>query len=120
MKGLHTIRSFGRCVKSLPKNKYEILYLPLFENDLAEAALYISDVLKNPDAAQKLIDDTEAAILKRAKAPLSFPPYCSSKKHENEYYRINIRNFSVFYVVIGNVMEVRRFIYSKRDIDNIL
>ena len=105
---------------NLRKNEYEIRYLPLFENDLAEAALYVRDVLKNPDAAQKLIDETETAILKRAKAPRSFPPYRSSKKHENEYYRINIRNFSVFYVVIENVMEVRRFIYSKRDIDNIL
>ncbi len=84
----------------MQKTEYEIRYLPLFESDLAEAALYVRDVLKNPEAAQKLIDDTETAILNRAKAPLSFPPYRSSKKHENGYYRINIRNFSVFYVVI--------------------
>ena len=104
----------------MPETDYTIRYLPLFEHDLAEAALYIRDSLNNPEAAQKLIDDTESAILKRAKAPLSFPSYRAAKKHENEYYRINIRNFSVFYVVIGNVMEVRRFIYSRRDIDNIL
>ena len=104
----------------LPENNYEIRYLPLFENDLAEAVLYIADVLKNEAAAKKLIDDTEAAILKRAKAPLSFAPYPSSKRREHRYYRINVGNFSVFYVVIGNVMEVRRFIYSRRDIDNIL
>ena len=104
----------------LPDTDYTIRYLPLFEHDLAEAALYIRDSLNNPEAAQKLIDDTESAILKRAKEPLSFPPYRAAKKHENEYYRINIRTFSVFYAVIGNVMEVRRFIYSRRDIDNIL
>lgn len=110
----------GRCVTSLRENKFKIRYLPLFESDLAEAALYISDVLKNPEAAQKLIDDTEAAILSRSKSPLSFPPFRSAKDRENEYYRINIRNFSVFYIVVDNVMEVRRFIYSKRDIDSIL
>jgi hypothetical protein len=26
----------------------------------------------------------------------------------------------VFYVVIGDVMEVRRFLYSKRDLDSLL
>ena len=109
-----------RCVRSLPKSKYEIRYLPLFESDLAEAVMYIADVLKNETAAKKLIDDAEAAILKRADSPLSFPQYPTSKKRKDKYYRINVGNFSVFYVVIGNVMEVRRFIYSRRDLDNIL
>ena len=113
-------RFSGRCVKSLPESEFEIRYLPLFEHDLAEAALYISEVLMNEAAANKLIDDTEAAILKRAKSPASFKSYPSAKKREHEYYRINVGNFSVFYVVIGNVMEVRRFIYSKRDIDRLL
>ncbi|MBO6231488.1 MAG: type II toxin-antitoxin system RelE/ParE family toxin [Ruminiclostridium sp.] len=113
-------RYSGRCVKSLPESEFEIRYLPLFEHDLAEAALYISEVLMNETAANKLIDDTEAAILKRAKSPASFKPYRSAKKREHEYYRINVGNFSVFYVIVGNVMEVRRFIYSKRDIDSLL
>ena len=104
----------------MPENEYEIRYLPLFESDLAEAALYIAVGLQNESAARKLVDDTEAAILKRAKSPLSFPPYPSAKPRRDRYYRIHVGNFSVFYVVIGNVMEVRRFIYSRRDIDNIL
>ena len=104
----------------MPESEFEIRYLPLFEHDLAEAVLYISEVLMNETAAKKLIDDTEAAILKRAKSPASFKSYPSAKKREHEYYRINVGNFSVFYVVIGNVMEVRRFIYSKRDIDKLL
>jgi len=104
----------------LQKSKYEIRYLPIFYNDLEEAVLYISDVLQNESAAQKLIDDTEAAILKRAESPVSFSPYPSAKKRNCPYYRINVGNFSAFYVVVGNVMEVRRFIYSRRNIDNIL
>lgn len=82
--------------------------------------MYISNVLHNPQAAERLVDDTEKAILKRAEAPLISPPYQSGRKRKHLYYRINIRKYSVFYVVINDVMEVRRFIYSKRDIDNIL
>ncbi|EPI49529.1 hypothetical protein HMPREF1576_01431 [Gardnerella pickettii JCP7719] len=39
---------------------------------------------------------------------------------EHPYYRINVRNFSVFYVVIDDTMEVRRLLYSKRNIDVLL
>ena len=52
-------------------------------------------------------------ILKRLENPLAFEPYRSAKRREYPYYRIYVRN----YVVIGNVMEVRRLIYSARDTD---
>ncbi|MCM1488697.1 MAG: type II toxin-antitoxin system RelE/ParE family toxin, partial [Firmicutes bacterium] len=35
-------------------------------------------------------------------------------------YRIYVGNYTVFYVVIGDVMEVRRFIYSRRNFDRLL
>ena len=43
--------------------------------------------------------------------------YRSAKMREYPYYRIYVRNYVVYYVVIGNVMEVRRLIYSARDTD---
>lgn len=100
--------------------KYRLRYLPIFAEDLSEAVRYISHTLKNPNAAQKLADDTEKAILERLNSPLAFEPYQSLKLRKYPYYRINIRNFSVFYVVIDDVMEVRRFVYAKRDIDNMI
>ncbi|MCD7835142.1 MAG: type II toxin-antitoxin system RelE/ParE family toxin [Lachnospiraceae bacterium] len=99
---------------------YQLRYLPLFEQDLLETVDYISNVLQNEDAAERLIDDVEEAILKRLNNPLAFEPYRSAKKREHLYYRIYVRNYTVFYVVIGNVMEVRRLIYTARNIDNIL
>ena len=71
------------------------------------------------EAALQLVVDTEKAIVKRLRNPLSFQPYPSVRKRKHQYYRINVRNFSVFYVVIGNVMEVRRFVYSKRNLPEI-
>jgi plasmid stabilization system protein ParE len=100
--------------------KYRLQYLPLFEDDLAAVRDYIAFTLQNPAAALRLVEDTEKAILKRLADPLIYAPYQSSKEREHPYYRIEIRNFSAFYVVIGNVMEVRRFIYSKRDLTKLL
>ena len=104
----------------MDNNKYQLRYLPLFYEDMAAVVDYISNDLQNPDAAIKLIDMTEQAILKRLEHPLSFQPILSKRERKHPYYRININNYAVFYVVIGDVMEVRRFLYSKRDIQAII
>jgi plasmid stabilization system protein ParE len=99
---------------------YRLRYLPLFEQDLTDTVNYITNMLKNPQAALKLVDDVEAAIFERLKNPVSFELYRSAKKRPHDYYRIYVRNYAIYYVVIDNVMEVRRFVYGARDIDRLL
>ena len=57
----------------------------------------------------------EAAVQERLTCPESFEPYHSIQERQYPYYRIQVRNFMIFYVVIGNVMEVRRILYSRRN-----
>ena len=45
--------------------EYSLSYLPLFYDDLESHVMYISDVLRNREAANALLDDVEAAILDR-------------------------------------------------------
>ncbi len=100
--------------------KYTLRYLQLFERDLLDAVMYISENLNNPVAAEKLVDEVEKAILERLDMPLSFEPFKSEKKRKDKYYRIYVGNYTIFYVVIDDVMEVRRFIYSSRDMDRLI
>jgi len=100
--------------------EYTLEYLPLFEEDMEDVKNYISANLNNPTAALRLINDTEKAILKRLKNPLGYKPYHSVRDRKQPYYRINIRNYSVFYVVLEDVMEVRRFVYAKRNLPEII
>ncbi len=104
----------------MANKRYRLRYLPLFEQDLTEAVSYITNVLKNPEAAENLVNDVEMAILKRLDNPLAFEAYSSVKKRKYPYYRIYIRNYVIYYVVIENVMEVRRFLYGARDIERFL
>nr|WP_298055590.1 type II toxin-antitoxin system RelE/ParE family toxin [uncultured Lachnoanaerobaculum sp.] len=97
----------------------KLSFLPLFESDLIEITDYITNHLNNPEIALRLVDDIEIAINRRLETPLAFAPYPTSKNRPYPYYRINIRNFSVFYVVIGDAMEVRRVLYE-RNVDNLL
>mgnify|MGYP000845894253 FL=1 len=95
--------------------KYKLRFLPLFEQDINDTVDYISLKLKNPGAAQKLINEIQAAIRKRQACPKSFEPYHSKKEHKYPYYRIYVRNYTIYYVVIYDTMEVRRLLYQKRD-----
>ena len=101
----------------MENNCYQLRYLPIFEQDLFDTANYIANVLKNKEAAIRLIDDVEDAILTRLNNPLAFEPYESEKNRDYPYYRIYVRNYVIYYVVIDNIMEVRRLLYGPRDCD---
>ena len=100
--------------------QYSVRYLPLFEKDLTAAVNYLAVALQDPVRAEQLVDEVEAAIEKRREMPTAFATYPSAKPRKHPYYRINVWNYLVFYVVIGRVMEVRRFLHSKRNIDELL
>lgn len=101
----------------MKSKEYKLRILPLFEKDLYDATDYIRYNLNNPHAAAKLIDDIEYAIFKRKDNPESFEKFSSTKERTHPYFRIYIGNYIVFYVVIDDVMEVRRLIYNKRQIN---
>lgn len=100
----------------MENKKYKLRFLPLFENDLNEIVDYIKVHLKNPDAAAKMIDDVQAAIRKRLVYAESFEQYHSGKERQHPYYRIYVHNYIIFYVVLDDIMEVRRIVYSRRNI----
>lgn len=105
-------------------NEYELRYLPLFYEDMYEKVTYIREKILNPEAADDLINAVEKAILDRLPNCESFEPYHSVKEREYPYYRINVKNFTVYYVVIHmddrKIMEVRRFLYNRQDRDGII
>ena len=97
--------------------KYRLSYLPLFYEDLDEKTTYITEKLKNPQAANDLLDKVEASIMERLPVAESFEPYRSVRERRYAYYRIYVDNYIIYYVVIDDdpndlVMEVRRFLYN--------
>ena len=101
-------------------NVFSIRVLPTYEADLEAVTSYIRDVLNNRTAAEKLAQEIERSIRKRSEHPFLVQPYKTKRKRRNTYYPIYVGNYTIFYVVVDNIMEVRRLIYSKRDIEHIL
>ena len=95
---------------------YKLSILPLFEDDLNEIVDYISVRLQNPIAAEDFVDAVENAIQDRLSCAEALEPYHSAKERRYPYYRIQVKNYTIFYVVIGDTIEVRRIVYSRRDL----
>ena len=105
--------------------KYRLRYLPLFYEDLDEKVTYILEKLKNPKAANDLLDNVEAAIMERLPVTESFEPYYSIRERRYAYYRIYVRDYTIYYTIIDDnpndlIMEVRRFLYNGQNRDNMV
>ena len=105
--------------------QYELRYLPLLYEDLEQIVIYISETLHNEKAANDLLDAVEKAIMERLPIAESFEPFRSVKERQYKYYRIYVKNFVIYYVVIDGIgskkiMEVRRFLYNKQDREQLI
>jgi plasmid stabilization system protein ParE len=98
---------------------YKLSYLPIAQQDIAAAALYISECLKSPQAALDLIDALDSAISWLKEFPYSCRVYQPAKSLEREYRILPVRNYVVFYTVgeQEKIVEICRVIYAKRDLD---
>lgn len=99
---------------------YKLQYLPLFWDDFNSAVSYIADVLRAPETAERLLDQVEESVLRRADSPTVATIYKSSKSRSHPYYWYSVGNYMVFYVVIGDVIEFRRFLYGARDLTKMI
>lgn len=111
----------------MAQKQYRLSFLPMFYDDLLKVVDYIKLELKNVQAAEELINLTETAIKERLAVPECYEKFQSAKEHRYPYYRIFVKNFIVFYVIIPDendhnvaTMEVRRFLYNRRNLENLL
>ncbi len=107
------------------KKIYQLRYLPIFFDELDHNVSYIAFKLKNLTAANNLVDDVEASILKRLKdGPDKFETVHTRKDRKNPYYRIYVHNYVIYYVVLEErgtqIMEVRRFMHARENRDFII
>ena len=65
-------------------------------------------------------DEVIKEIEKRSEYPESFEKYNSKKKRKNTYYRIYVKNYTIFYTIKDNAMEVRRILSSRRNFDKLI
>ncbi|MCI8396398.1 MAG: type II toxin-antitoxin system RelE/ParE family toxin [Clostridia bacterium] len=102
------------------KNKYKVIHLQLFYEDLRQIINYIKYQLNNPSSAKKLLNEIEKNIEERSYNPTSYKEYKTNRKRKNPYYKINVKNYIIFYTVTNDVMEIRRILYARRNLEELI
>jgi plasmid stabilization system protein ParE len=93
----------------------ELEYSNVFPHDLDKTLDYIQYELKNEIAADKLSQKIENSIKNRVKNPTIYRKYKTNEN--NEYYKLYVNNYVIFYTVCDNVMKVRRFLYNRMNFE---
>ena len=96
---------------------YKIAYLPLALHDLLSIVKYIKEKLHNPQAAEDLAEEIVAKIENLKDFPYANRVYLPLKELKQEYRRMVVKNYLIFYWVDeeNKTVTVARVIYSRRD-----
>ena len=104
----------------MAKNKYTIKYTDTFVKQFNNILRYFIYKLQNKIAAENFYDEVIKEIERRSEYPDIFEKYNSRRKRKNIYYRIYVRNYTIFYIVKDNVMEVRLILINKKNFDKLI
>lgn len=56
----------------------------------------------------------------RSSCAEAFDPYQAKFARQYKFYRIYVKHYTIFYSVIGDVMEIQSIVYAKRNVQEIL
>lgn len=99
---------------------YKLVYLPIAKKDIEDILSYITEKLYSPQAALNLLESLENAILRLKDFPFSYKKFESHYNLSFEYRVLIVKNYSVFYVVNGDCVEIHRVLYAKRNLIDLL
>lgn len=103
--------------------KYTVSYLPSFQKELNERITYIAEKEQDIDRALEVMEAVEQEIENRSYCAESFEPIISRKDRKHPYYRIYIKGYIAYYVVLEkdgqSIMELRNFRHERENRDRI-
>jgi plasmid stabilization system protein ParE len=101
---------------------YSINITDLAEEDILATVRYISNMLKNPIAANNLLDEIERHEKILEDTPNIYPFVHDEYLSEKGLKYVRIKNYLIFYTVDedNKIVNVIRFLYGRMDWKNIL
>lgn len=104
----------------MANNKYAIKYSTTYIKQFNNILKYVINDLNNKIAAENFYNEVIKEIEAKSYNPTSYEKYISNRKRKNTYYRIYVRNYTIFYTAKDNIMEIRRILYSRRNLDKLV
>ena len=95
---------------------YKISYLPIALEDLKGIVRYIAHTLEAPRAAANLVQKIDRELIKISDNPFRCHVYSPLSILKYEYRVLNVNNYSLFYVIEKEKVEIHRVLHSKMNI----
>ena len=97
---------------------YKMKIFPTAKQDLEEVIGYLNTL--SPDAASKYYDLLVEEIASLSKMPERCPKPKDLALAVKGYRYLIVKNYLVFYVIIGDTVQIRRILYARRDYSALL
>ena len=97
---------------------YKVKIYPTAKQDLEEVIGYLNTL--SPDAASKYYDLLVEEIASLSKMPERCPKPKDLALAVKGYRYLIVKNYLVFYVIIGDTVQIRRILYARRDYSALL
>lgn len=98
--------------------KYKVLIYPAAKRDLQELIDYINEQSSFDDI--KLYDEIVEYVASLAELPFRYPLMKNPVLRAKGYRALVVHSFLVFYVVMGDVVQIRRILHGKRQYEFLL
>jgi toxin ParE1/3/4 len=92
----------------------------LAESDFMDALGYIAYTLDALKAAQHLLAAFDETLQRIAEFPSAHKIYCTGRPMKDEIRKVPVKNYVLYYAVFQDRVEIRRFLYGKRNRDRIV
>lgn len=93
--------------------KYKVRIYPTAKKDLLDIIDYLNTL--SPEVAFRYYDKLTEEITTLSEMPFRCPKPRDLALAAKGYRYMIVENYLVFYVVEGNVVQIRRILYAKRD-----
>jgi len=101
---------------------YQLEYSPIARQDMIEVVRYISHELCNFTAAENLAEEMIYSAERLTTFPYSNPVHRTIKPLKNEYRKLIVKNYIMFYYVdeSNKKVVISRVIYARRNYEKLL
>ena len=82
---------------------------------VVEALGYIAYTLEAPKAARDLLSEFDKTVRQIAEYPYAHELYRTDRPMKDEIRKVPVKNYVLYYAVFQDRVEIRRFLYGKRD-----
>lgn len=97
---------------------FKLRILPVAQEDMREVVDYVNTL--SPQAAQNLYDEIVKGIASLAELPMRCGLLKASELRAKGYRALRVKNYTVFYVVLDDTVQIRRILYTKRQFESLL